>query len=70
MMVVKLNVLVRGKMCKTYQPWWVNFCQTEVKLESVSDDHPLTKWGGKMCPGSWIEFESEQDATMFLLRWS
>jgi hypothetical protein len=68
MMAVRLSIFVPGDRYFEHQSWWVNFCQTEFKF--VSDDHPLTKWGGKMRPGSLIEFEREEDATMFLLRWS
>jgi hypothetical protein len=58
-MAVRLSVYVPGE--RYHQSWWVNFCLAEVKLESVSDEHPLTKWGGKMRPGSWIEFEREEE---------
>lgn len=70
-MAVKLSVVVPGGMY--HQDWWVNFCRAEVKLVNGAEqnyERPLSKWGGKNCPGPWIEFERDTDATAFLLRWA
>jgi hypothetical protein len=69
-MAVKLSVIEAGS--RQHQRWWVNFCLAEVKLvdDGQNYDHPLSNWGGKMRPGSCIEFENDADATAFLLRWA
>jgi len=71
-MAVKLSVIKAGS--RQCQRWWVNFCMAEVKLVADPKErnyaHPLSKWGGKLRLDSWIEFETDADATAFLLRWS
>jgi hypothetical protein len=67
MMAVKLSVLDFGAL-DMHQTWWINFIRAEVVDTTV--DLPLSKWGAKNCPGPWIEFERDEDATLFLLRWA
>ena len=55
--------------------WWRNFILSlgdEVTVERVLDE--LAKWNARRVsePGKYIEieFDNEEDATMFVLRWS
>jgi hypothetical protein len=56
-----------------YMPWWINFLKSN-RLVDLGDNlltKPLANWNCKNIAGSdYIEFSSEADATMFLLRFS
>jgi hypothetical protein len=56
-----------------YMPWWINFLQSN-RLVDLGDKlltEPLAKWNGKnILESDYIEFKSEADATLFLLRFS
>ena len=72
-MAVKLSILQSDRSDAYHQTWWINFIREEVGIVpgSVPNIVPhLAKWGGKNCPGPWIEFENDENATAFLLRWS
>jgi len=58
---------------KLLMPWWINFLKTYGLLNRSENpiNKPLAKWNGKDIPNShYIEFASEADATLFLLRFS
>ena len=55
--------------------WWTNFIESlgnDVSDKQLTDE--LAKWNARRVsePGKYIEieFDNEEDATMFVLRWS
>jgi hypothetical protein len=54
-----------------YMPWWINFLEA-YNLIQLGDDRlndSLAEWNCKNLAGSdYIEFTSEADSTLFLLR--
>jgi len=54
-------------------PWWINFLNSYGLLNRghKNIDKPLAKWNGKnILESDYIEFKSEADAIMFLLRFA
>lgn len=43
-------------------------------INQATDEAHLSDWNGNFCvdadANSWIEFDTEQDAVLFILRWS
>ena len=63
----------KGSWEDRYMPWWINFLQSN-RLVDIGDKlltKPLANWNCRNIAGSdYIEFTSESDATLFLLRFS
>lgn len=52
-------------------PWWVDFAVESGYCKSEFDiNHLLACWGGRMDEHAAIEFKTEQQLTMFILKWS
>jgi hypothetical protein len=69
-MTYKISVYESPKLL---MPWWINFLKS-YELFNRADkpiDKPLAKWNGKnILESDYIEFKSEADAILFLLRFS
>lgn len=60
------------------EKYWVNFYYIYSKSRRLENgyipvDQILLEWGGKMVReenNDYVEFDDEQDATAFMLRWS
>ena len=64
--------------------WWLNFDSSDAVYASAASvmrdiERRLVESGGTLCEGfwamgltdkPWVEFDSEEMATLFLLRWS
>lgn len=58
-------------------PWWENFIThiietTETDLRPQERDRLLTESGARLisAKGSYLEFDDDEDAVIFILRWS
>jgi hypothetical protein len=76
-MTYKISVfkdrLHEGSWDGRYMPWWIKFLESHRLVDSGDKllTKPLAEWNCKnIAESEYIEFSSEADATLFLLRFS
>lgn len=52
--------------------WWKNFCEYRIHHRKKMAYEILADWGCRISvgPRDTLEFDNDQDATVFLLKWS
>lgn len=68
-MTVRLNVMANEDETE-FTVWWSNFLDSLGENSTFNYPEELKKHGGDNLAGPWIEFEADELATLFILKYS